>query len=564
MRPIASLTLACLVTATATAQSTVVIPNGTSTVAGNFANAFPWGSSVAQWPGLRLMSIYDAANFTNQGITSPILITALRWRPNDGEPAWTGGTFTQATVELSTAPMNYTLATTNYPGNHGPDRTVVHSGPVVHAGGNGGFGGIPVPWSVVVPLATQFVYDPAAGDLVIDVDYPGGANFVGGTLPQMDVHAAGSQACRIFASSMYPSANGMTQDHGVVVEISYVPGAGAATSIPYGAGCYDTASATFYELFPPGTFDLQNTGITLLPTGIGYVAMAQAGPWFVPTQTPLTMNDDSISPALPLGFTLNYPGGSTTAIRISSNGFVWAQPGISHGCCGGDPLALRLLGARWCPLWTDLNPTLTGTVRFDTDPTNGAAYVTFTNVPETGVAVPNTFQVAFFATGHVEYRYQQCAILNHTTLTGWSPGNHAADPGSIDLSASLPLVTLPDLHALRMSTNARPIVGTTVTLTANHVPVTSPLGAFLGSIVRHHPGIDLTGLGMPGCRQYVSFDATRVFVPAGTMGTMPFGVPNAASLLGTHVFFQAAAFAIGFNPLGIISSNGLDLRIGTL
>jgi len=94
--------------APAHAQLTVVIPNGCATAAGNTSNAFPWGASASTWPGLRLMCIYDSANFSSQGVTFPVLITRLRWRPNDGVPPYTGGTFAQATVELSTAPMNYT------------------------------------------------------------------------------------------------------------------------------------------------------------------------------------------------------------------------------------------------------------------------------------------------------------------------------------------------------------------------------------------------------------------------------------------------------------------------
>jgi len=274
---------------------------------------------------------------------------------------------------------------------------------------------------------------------------------------------------------------------------------------------------------------------------------------------PLLNND--VTQVLPLGFLLNYPGGSTSAIAVSSNGFVWAQPSTNHGCCAGNGTSLLQLGARWCPLWTDLNPTLPG-VHFDTVPANNAAYVTFTNVAEFATTNTNTFQVAFFANGNVEYRFGACAVTAHTTLTGWSPASGAADPGSVDLSASLPIITSPDRHALRLGAGSRPIVGTNVTLTASRVPAGSPLGAFVGGLAQHVPGLPLASIGMPGCFQHISLDATRVFVPTGTTGSMVFAVPNVPALSGTHLYLQAAAFAASQNPLGVVSSNGERVLTG--
>ena len=54
---------------------------------------------------------------------------------------------------------------------------------------------------------TANVYDPAAGDLIVDVDYPGGANYSGGALAAMDVQT-GSAASRAYASTSYPAGNG--------------------------------------------------------------------------------------------------------------------------------------------------------------------------------------------------------------------------------------------------------------------------------------------------------------------------------------------------------------------
>ena len=548
------------------AQQAVVLPNGMATNAGSTGNAFPWGWNASGFGGLRHLSIYDSSNLTAQGVTYPILITRLRWRPDDGVTSWGGGVFAQATVALSTAAVDQGAATTNFAANHGPDYTVCYSGPVAHPAGTGSSPGQPAPWSVDVALATPFAYDPALGDLAIDVDYPGGGNYSGGGLPSMDVDGRSTAlATRVWGSTMYPNANGVWNDHGVVVEVTFLPsGPGVALASPYGGGCYDRY-ASFYEQFAPGTFDLANTTLQLVSTGTGYVALPQAGSAFhTPTTTPLSLGNDTVSGPLALGFPLAYPGGTTSAVYVSSNGFVWAQPNQDSGCCSGSGPMLVLGGARWCPLWTDLNPGISGSVFFDVDAVNNAAYVTFQGVQETQTASACTFQVAFFATGEVQYRYQQCAITGTYSVTGWSPGGGARDPGSIDLTSALPVLTEPDQYPLRLATATRPVVNTSLQLQIAAVPPASLLGAVFGGVTQLLPGIDLGAYGMPGCLQLSSQEAVRVFVPAGGSGAVPFGVPNDPGLSGVSVYLQAAALAAGVNAFGALSSNGLELRIGTM
>ncbi|MCA8976689.1 MAG: hypothetical protein KDC98_18350 [Planctomycetes bacterium] len=551
--------------AAAAAQSTLVLPANAATTAGNASNAFPWGWTAANYGGLRHLGAYDAANFTTQSVTFPVLITRLRWRMNDTTSSHTGGTFAQATVALSTAAVDYSAVTTNFASNHGPDYTLCYSGPVTHAAATGNGTGVPGPFTVDVPLTTPFSYDPGLGDLLIDVDYPGGANFQGGTLPAMDVQTTGSMASRVWGSTNYPLANGVWLDHGIVVEVTYQPvGPNVALSTPYGDGCYEQF-ASFYEVFPANSFDLSNQAIELVAAGAGYVVLPSAPNWNAPTAaaTVLPLGNDAVSAAQSLGFTLPYPGGSTAAVHVSSNGFAWAQPSTDTGCCNGSAAQLLSQGARWCPLWADLNPAAGGTVYFEQDPANSAAYVTFVNVPEAGTSSSNTFQIAFFATGSVQYRFQQCAIGSHVTLTGWSPGGGALDPRSDDLSASLPIVTQPDAVPLGINAAARPIVNTAVPLLVAGIPAGSPLGAFVGGTSYFDPGLPLASLGMAGCSQYVSLEVSTAFVPVSGGGSFNFMVPNDPGLSGTHVYMQAAVLAAGVNALGVLTSNGVDLRVGT-
>lgn len=339
---------------------------------------------------------------------------------------------------------------------------------------------------------------------------------------------------------------------------------GLATAIPYGAGCLDEASASIYETFPANTFDLSNTTLQLLPATNGYVVLMLPGApqWYTPTSPSLGLGDDVLSGPLPLGFTLNYPGGSTNDVYVSSNGFVLGQPGGANQCCTGSP-ALLLAGLpRWSAVWCDLNPGAGGSTHFDIDPGTFAAIVTFQNVPEYGQATTQTFQIAFFPSGIVELRFQTCGVAAHTALAGWSPGGNSRDPGPTDLSAiTAPVITSPDKTALWLEAGRRPVTGSTVALRAGMVPPTAALAALIYGLTELNPGFDLTVFGMPGCLQFTSLDVQQLLVPAGGLATSNFTVPANPAFAGVAIKAQAAVLVPGYNAAGAIVSNGMRLRI---
>lgn len=559
MRLPAAIVALCLWAGSVSAQLTHVIPNGTATVPGNTSNAFPWGSNASTWPGLRLMAVYDSANFTGAAINYPILITRLRWRVNDGTTTWTGGTYAAATVALSTAAVDYTQVTVNFASNHGPDLTTVFNGPVTIAGGaSNGIGVLP-PWVVDVPLSTPFLYDPSAGDLVIDVDYAGGSNWSGGTAPgQMDVHATGSMSSRIFASSMYPTANGTTLDHGPVVEVTYVPGSGYAYFTSYGTGCGGGGPPGIYELFDGVTRvnDLANSGLQLQPLPGAYIAIRGASPIVPASGSPLGMGiNTTVQVSLPWSFP--HATGSTNSLWVCSNGWLALQSTTSASAVESVG-ELRSGPARICAFWDDLNPTGGGTVHAGVDPTNPALYhVTWTNVPEN--ASPggaNTMQISLSQSGAIEIKWGAMSALDG--LVGYHPGNGAADPGQRDISALVAEILGDGREPLqlRAQANSRPILGQTFTSVIREIPIGATIGGMVLGVTRFDPGISLTGIGMQGCFQFASVDATFVILPTGSTFTLPLQIPNAPAFAGQSLFSQAAIWATGFNSLGIISSNG--------
>lgn len=346
---------------------------------------------------------------------------------------------------------------------------------------------------------------------------------------------------------------------------------GVATATQFGRGCYWRATS-FYEHFSAAhAFDLDSSTLQLSPTPTGYdVVHLPGAPSFLSPSpgTQLSLTDDSVSAPIPLPFTIPYPGGSTNQIVVGSNGYVFLQPSTNNSPFYGATNGLMQQAPRHAALWGDLDPAYpgsgSGTIHFEV--TGQTAYATWLSVREFGAtsSVDSTFQIAMSSTGTVEYRYQQCDH-NYPVLTGWSPGFGAQDPTGRDLSTFGPFSTtstmfrLPLLHAA----NQRPKLGTSVTLTTSRLDPASVLGINLIGFTRHDPGIELSSLGMPDCYLFTSLDLMFPFFPAAQSGSHTIAIPNQASLTGFELHAQGVAWDFPANAFGMVSSNGLTLRLGS-
>lgn len=207
----------------ALAQSSVVIPYGLASTEGNSTNLFPWGRGNNF---IHIEFLYSNSHFLNAGVSAPIAITRLRWRA-DGAPAtWSGGTYGNVRVDLSTAAVPHNAPSTNFAANHGPDVTMVHNGPVVVSPGTTTGVGVG-PYFVDLPLTTPFVYDPNAGSpLCVEVQFDN-ATWGGGSTTYLDIQTTSSLATRVYNSTAWPSTTGIIgQNHGAVMEVSYGPASG--------------------------------------------------------------------------------------------------------------------------------------------------------------------------------------------------------------------------------------------------------------------------------------------------------------------------------------------------
>ncbi|MFN9947123.1 MAG: hypothetical protein ACK56S_09755 [Planctomycetota bacterium] len=557
--------------AASVAAQTVVLPASANGVVGTNSNAFPWGINSTVWPGMRVQAIYDSSHFTAQAVTAPILITNVKWRAAAGTTSWTGGVFSNATVALGTATIDHAAATTNFAANIGPDYTIVRSGAVNVLPGTGAGAGVPGPYVVDIVVNPPFLYDPNAGDLIVDVKYAIGS-YAGGTLASMDVTNVSPLARRVFSSSNYPLANGVDASAPIIaVDWTPAPSGALAANASAGAGCIKVDDASFYELFPAMVgFDLANSGLTLLRSDDGYLALPLTSAFLPPSaaaQT-LALNDNTVvnvalSAPLPVGRTA-----TTTTLSVSSNGFITAGASTTTSGTPSASILLNNVRAFWAVNWRDMNPAIAGSGVVKFEQLGSLAVVTWDGVWDnagTSPASANTFQAQFdLATGNVHYVYQSISQLANVRLVGFSDVGGSPNAGSIDISAQLP-ATFPAARfrrdPLTLTPTSRPVLGSNWGLLVTDVPAPGLLGVSIFGLT--DPGIaDLTILGLPGCGLRASLDVISPWFATGSTYAYSLSVPATPALLNVNLHTKAAVLQPGVNAFGAITSNGVAGRVG--
>lgn len=340
----------------------------------------------------------------------------------------------------------------------------------------------------------------------------------------------------------------------------------------FGNGCV-RQRGSFFQNFSTGTFDLGGTtqnpgGWTMIFIGEGWFVLPPITSWRQPVSpTALSLGDDSVSLAQPLGFTMPIPSGTTSNIWIGSNGFVYLESDTNTGCCNGDP-AVMLSGApRIAGYWMDLLPSATGNITIDRSTEDGGVtWVTYNAVSEYGGSGTVTFQIVFRPFGQIDVLYGACTNSGHTAMSGYSPGRGSLSPGTLDLSALIPssFVTGRDADPLSLTGTGRPRIGTAMTLVVNNVPDSAPFVWMALGSQSYPTGVDLSGLGMFFCTQYASAENSIGLPRVGSTATWNLSVPNEVGLLGQHAYVQALSVASGVNPVSLLTSNGADLFVGSL
>ncbi len=161
------LRLSCVLTSASAclAQFAATMPDsGYATAEGNSNFVLPWNVGAN---GGRVQFCHDSSLFTGPGMSGPIRITGLRYRPDAIANSSSGGTYPSVVIDMSTCLFDHLSITNTFANNHGPDLANVYNGPVTMLAFTGGTA--PLPNNVDITLTTPFVYNPTlGGDLLIE------------------------------------------------------------------------------------------------------------------------------------------------------------------------------------------------------------------------------------------------------------------------------------------------------------------------------------------------------------------------------------------------------------
>ena len=364
----------------------------------------------------------------------------------------------------------------------------------------------------------------------------------------------------------------------------------------YGVGCYDFTAAqeAIYEEFFDASYSTALTGQSMkaTPNVNGYVFTWGGGTYIPPsiTATAILAVDDGevdVTPTIPFP----HVGGPVPVVSVNSNGFVNMGPVGNNN--------VFAYGSVW-DLLNDPIPAFRGNADYDASP--GASpvgailyeevgtllIVTWRDVERynggTPVGVNERWQMQLdLVSGEVTWVWDSMqATDGWTMVVGYAPGQ-SADPGSVSLSASLPITTQPDIQLTPLTLSASPppvytIGGPTVPVTYtvdNMIDVAPPFGIGVGllmfSVAPFPGGLDMTFMGIDNCNLNIaSLDVVLGLPNTAPTTSITLTIPQPLSP-GLTFYSQAVSLfdpnnplPNGMNPFGAILSNGLLSYMNTL
>ncbi len=210
----------------------VIVPNNLSTTQGDTGNLFPFFSSKP----IRYQQVLAKSQFSRFAAGGET-INSIAFRAHaPGIPF--AASVPQLQVRLSTTQKNLDGLSSTFVENAGPDEAQVFSGPLSVAANNSASGGGVATFDIVITFTTPFHYDPANGNLLIDI-----RNLQGGTeVPPLDqemdaTSATGDSVSRVYnyddASATGAGQMGGTAENdttGLVIQIGTTTSAAPSPS----------------------------------------------------------------------------------------------------------------------------------------------------------------------------------------------------------------------------------------------------------------------------------------------------------------------------------------------
>ncbi len=180
----------------------VVTPAGNVSVEGNRDNGFPFNLGALDQPStIRYQQFYTADAFSGLAPGGEF-ITQILFRPGAQDGAAFASILPDIQINLSTSTRGPTDFSTTFDSNVGLDNTVVYGrGALALASGFTGPAGGPKAFDILITLTTPFFYNPANGNLLLDI-----RNFGGGTTTFFDAQSSASDSVfRLYSNTTDPN-----------------------------------------------------------------------------------------------------------------------------------------------------------------------------------------------------------------------------------------------------------------------------------------------------------------------------------------------------------------------
>jgi len=156
---------------------TIVSPSANASVEGNGNNIFPFDIQPPAFDSQRYEQVYGASDFGS----STLLITGLAFRPDAEFGRAFSNTLTDVSIFLMTTRNAPDGLSAVFADNEGADKMLVHSGSLSLSSADIGPPGGPKAFDIIINLTTAFLYNPASGNLLLEVQ-----NFSGGATTAFD------------------------------------------------------------------------------------------------------------------------------------------------------------------------------------------------------------------------------------------------------------------------------------------------------------------------------------------------------------------------------------------
>jgi hypothetical protein len=151
----------------------------------------------------------------------------------------------------------------------------------------------------------------------------------------------------------------------------------------------------------------------------GHVTGLATNP-YAGAMTTLTLANNELSNAVPLGFSFDFYGTNYTAAYVSSNGFLTFSNDGNDGCCSGDALPnVSIPNNLIAFAWNDLDPSLGGAISYTTigAAPNRIFVLDFMDIQHAGGGNPITVQVKLFETSNLIEVHSTNNTTNGSNMT---------------------------------------------------------------------------------------------------------------------------------------------------